>query len=319
MIDFKTFKANRSSMVESIAKIGEERKNNMNKDNWFPTIDQNGNAYAVIRILPQKDTCKHPIQTVYKHKTDSKSIMCPSTFGTMKDCPLCQIASKEYKRLKDMGEQFPKVPTYRKAVNVANILVVKDPSNPEMEGKVKKFYLPKDLVDKINNKLLPPTDANGLPIKTAEMIHDLWEGKNLTIIIKKGKNGFNDYSNCEFAAEKTPVAPTDEKIEEIYNNIFNLEPDKASCVGSDKIIEEWNSISDVKVNVAGSAVTNKTVETPKPQANKTVEKQTNYNMDKGFNLNNISDSKPKAEEPAHTEEVNSNNTVLTNDEVLPWD
>lgn len=247
-MDFNKFKEQRKTMSESLSKMREEKETGGFKPDetvYFPGLDTNGNGYAIVRILPQKDASKHPVQKIWKHKNKVNgrniSILCPSTFGTMKDCELCQEASSEWKARSDAGEEKPQVAAYRKATKLCNVLVVKDSFKPDCEGKVFKMYLPFQIEDKINDKLFPPKTEDGTLIYEPEMIHDLWEGKNLIVSIKKNKMGYSDYSNSQFSPEKTPVAKTDKEIEEIYNQLFELEPSKDMLLTNEEIIEKWNT------------------------------------------------------------------------------
>lgn len=241
MLDFNEFKKQKASFAENLQNITNEKSNNFGKDIWYPSTDSQGNAYAIVRFLPQKSVDKMPIEKIYKHKaSNGKSLLCPSTFGTMKDCPLCQIALAEYNRQKSQGIERPKVESYRKDSNIINVLIIKDVNNPENEGQVKKYYLPRDIEYKIMDKLFPPKDKNGVALKPAEMICDLWEGRNFIIEVRKGKNKFNDYSFSTWADAKSPVAATEQEIENIYNKIFDLTPNNTCKV--ETIVEDFNNL-----------------------------------------------------------------------------
>jgi hypothetical protein len=251
-MDFKTFKQNRSKMAESIQKMRDEKESGgFKKDDsiYFPKIDSKGNAYSVIRFLPQKDMNKHPVVHVYNHKDEiagkKLSILCPSTFGTMKDCELCGLTGAEYKALKDSGVEFPKVPGYRKKTSLVNILVVKDKTQPEFEGRVMKMYISDTLQKKIDIRLFPPKDENGDLMRASDVVYDLWEGKNFNLVIFKNKQDYNDYTESSFEAESTPVAKTDAEIEAIYNQIYDLMPDKAKMISSKEVLEKWNTFHSI--------------------------------------------------------------------------
>lgn len=250
-MDFSDFKKNRGKMKEALNKLREEKESTGKSDDttYFPKQDADGNAATVIRILPQKDVAKHPIQTIRKHqaKRNNKyfSQVCLTTFEKIRACQLCMEAGAKWKELKDSGIDFPEVESYRKTTNIANILVVKDKNQPDYEGKVMKMYLAKDLVEMINDHLMPPKDDDGCLISEPVLVHDLWEGRNLNLIIRKKKNGFNDFSKSKFSADNTPVAPTEECIADIYNQLFDLEPDKSKVLSSDELYEKWNTFLQV--------------------------------------------------------------------------
>lgn len=313
-MDFKEFKKNRSKMAENINKLREEKENkntDFSKDNYFPKPDANGNAYVTIRILPQKDMNKHPVQTNYFHraKLGQKylSLICPSTFGTMKDCKLCQEAGAEWSRLKEAGEDHPKVDAYRKKTDICNILVVKDKAQPELEGTVMKFYIPFPILEKLNNKLMPPKDADGNLLKPAEMVHDLWEGKNLNLEIRKDKRGYNDYSESQFEAEFTPVAKTEKEIEAIFNQLFDLEADKSKLFTNEQIIEKWNSFHALN---GGSSL-----EEQKQSTEKKIEEKVQKVAEEKENTKKIEES---FSNESVAETSNSDDDVSDSDDVLPW-
>ncbi len=307
-MDFKELKKKRNEMAGNFEKMREDQENKFKKDDsiYFPKLDANGNGNCVVRFLPQKDISKHPIQTVRAHKAriNNKSLylLCPSTFGSMKDCDMCQIAGTEWNRQKENGVEFPKVPEYRSTTNIVNVLVVKDKSQPDCVGHVKKMYLADTLVKKINNKLFPPKDEDGSLIRQPEMIHDLWEGKNFNIIISKGKNGFSDYGESGFEAEQTPVAKTETEIEAIFNQLFDLEPDRSRLISNDEMIEKWNTFHSIN---HGESIDDKSKRVKEEEAVKKEEKkQEKEAMD-------------KVEEKFSNEAI-ADDSNHEEDESLPW-
>jgi len=308
-MDFNTFKRNRKQMSESLTKMREEKEEKFKPDDtiYFPKVDSKGNAYAVVRFLPQRDMNKHPIQHIYNHKADINgkklSILCPSTFGSMKDCDMCMEAGIEWKAQKDSGIEFPKVPEYRKKTSIINVLVVKDKAQPEFEGQVKKMFLANVIVDKINNKLFPPKDDEGNLIRQPEMIHDLWEGKNFNIEIHKNKSGYNDFSDSQFEAESTPVAKTEKEIEDIFNHIFDIEPDRKRLLSNQELREKWDAFHSM--NHGESIEEKKKIEVREEIKKKEVEK---VEMKKAVE---------KAEEEFSNTAVEKESSSVDDDD-LPW-
>lgn len=311
-MDFNAFKEQRKSMAESLTKMAEKKNEKKDTNIFFPTADANGNSYAIIRLLPQKDPNKHPIQVIYKHKytgIDGKtvSMLCPSTFGKTKDCPLCVKAAAEYNERLHSGEERPKVASYRKPTSIANVLVIKDTNNPDVNGKVMQMYIPFQLQQKIDNKLFPPTDANGVPLKEPEMIHDLWEGKNIVLSIFKNKYGYNDYSNCEFSAEKTPVATTEAGIEKIFNQLKDLLPDKSKMENPETIVEKWNSLigmKNIKLEEEKTTAIKEDIRIKNENIEKT--KEMEKTLEKEFSFAETNSTIQSDEKPSDEEE-------------LPWD
>lgn len=302
-MDFKDFKKNRSKLAENIEKIRDEKENkkDFGKDNYFPKLDELGNGFAVIRFLPQKDMAKLPVQVNYSHraKIGNKNInlVCPSTFGSMKDCPLCQEAANEWAMRNKAGEEKPKVDAYRHKSEVVNILVVKDDSQPEMVGQVKKFYIPFPVLEKLNNKLMPPKNTDGTLKKPAEMVHDLWEGKNFNLEIKRDKRNYNDYSESCFESVSTPVGKTEAEIEAIFNQLFDLESDRSKI--ADDIVEKWNIFH--AVNGSGTLADNKEALNEKvkeKEAEAVKEKEAEKKAEAEFSNSDVADSSNSADEEA---------------------
>lgn len=309
MLDFNEFKKQKSSMAENLQKLNDEKQNSFGRDIWYPTVDAQGNAYAIIRFLPQKATDKSPIQRIWKHKApNGKSILCPSTFGTMRDCPLCQKAVVEYNNLKGQGIERPIVPSYRKGTSLINILIIKDINCPENNGQVKKYYLPYAVEQKVNDKLFPPKDKNGNLLRNPEMVCDLWEGKNFIVEVRKGRNGFNDYSSSSWADEKSPIANTDEEIEAIYNKIFDLEPQNPN--NADTIVQDYNNLCDLNLtkmeddNKKPFNVVFTPAETTQKPSPTFVAKQIEKKEEENFSMASIE---------------NSSEVSTEDDEDLPWD
>ena len=143
------------SMFESIK--GALASNNDTKQGLFREIMQTkpGNTYT-LRLLPN---VTNPADTFFEFSTvgwnsfatgQYKQFLSPATF----DEP-CPILTEKY-RLQRMGtdEEKEKAQQIRRAVKTfVNVYVVKDPTNPENEGKVKILRYGKQLEKIINEAL----------------------------------------------------------------------------------------------------------------------------------------------------------------------
>lgn len=246
-MDFKKFKENRSKLKSALSKMREEReKNNSSGPTpYYPKLDKMGNANVVVRVLPQKDMNKHPIEIVYRHQYSVGesyfSKLCPSTFGNVKDCEFCQELSAAWSQAKKAGVDRPTIPGYRSKKRIINVLVVKDANQPDLEGKVMRMYIASTLEDKINRALFPPKNEDGTLTKQPKIIHDMWEGFNLNIEIQQNSKGYSDYSESHFDVEPTPVAKTEKEIEDIFNAIEDLTPDRTNMLTGAQIKEAFNT------------------------------------------------------------------------------
>jgi hypothetical protein len=172
-------------------------------DLYQPSADKgkDGIYKALIRFLPNvRNAEKSKIMKYYVWMVDpvtneSYSVDCPSTVGKK------SILKDTYWKLKNSAsardqelaqEKFSRNESYYSFVQI-----VKDPNEPDLEGKVMVFKFGSKINQKIE-KLLKP--EFGAPINP----YDVFEGKLFALhIVKKQK--WNNYDLCEFVGERTPM------------------------------------------------------------------------------------------------------------------
>jgi hypothetical protein len=103
----------------------------------------------------------------------------------------------------------------RRLTYVSNVLVIKDPANPQNEGQVRLYKYGKKIWDKINDQMNPEFED-----ETPLNPFDLWEGANFKLKIRK-VDGFSNYDKSEFEAS-TPVDDEDSKMEELWKTEHSL-------------------------------------------------------------------------------------------------
>lgn len=191
---------------------------NSNKDErlWQPTVDKAGNGYAVIRFLPAPPSEDMPFVRMWSHGFQGtggwyieNSL---STIG--KPDPVGEMNSK----LWNSGIDSDKV-TVRKQKRqlsfFSNIYVVKDPSNPESEGKVFLLKYGKKIFDKIND-VMNPQFPDEKPVNP----FDLWTGANFNLKIRKIE-GYRNYDKSEFSSAG-PLLEDDDAMEKIWQSEYPL-------------------------------------------------------------------------------------------------
>ncbi len=99
---------------------------------------------------------------------------------------------------------------------MSNIYVVKDPSNPQNEGKVFLFQFGKKIFDKIND-LMTPQFQDEEPINP----FDLVEGANFKMKIRQVE-GYRNYDKSEFDSV-APLFTEEEKYDDVLNKIQPLQ------------------------------------------------------------------------------------------------
>lgn len=210
-------------MKKDREKLSQKRLDKMKNENsgsnfkderiYYPERDDKGNGYAVIRFLAAKSPDALPFTKVFEHgfKQDGNWYIenCPTTIG--KECPVCKANSEAWARgEKNLARSRKRVKKY-----YANIYVVSDSKNPENEGKVFLFKFGQAIFD-ILMAASNPEFEDETPIDP----FDLWDGANFKLKIVK-KDGQTNYDRSEFA-DPSPLADSDEEIEEIWNRQYDL-------------------------------------------------------------------------------------------------
>jgi hypothetical protein len=103
----------------------------------------------------------------------------------------------------------------RKLQYIANIYVVRDPGNPDNEGKVFLFKFGKKIFDKINEAMNPEFDDES-PVNPFH----LWEGANFKLKIRKVE-GYTNYDKSEFD-DAAPLSKDDDDLEKIWKSEYAL-------------------------------------------------------------------------------------------------
>jgi hypothetical protein len=103
----------------------------------------------------------------------------------------------------------------RRLAYYSNILVVKDPANPENEGKVFLYKYGKKIFDKLND-LMNPSFADEQPTNP----FDLWTGANFKLKIRKVE-GYPNYDKSEFDSP-APLFDDDDKLEAVWKQEHSL-------------------------------------------------------------------------------------------------
>jgi hypothetical protein len=183
---------------------------------WKLDVDKSGNGYAVIRFLPAPDGEDLPFVKVYSHAFQGPGGWlidnCLTTLN--QKCPVCEHNSGLWNNGTDAGKEMARKQK-RKLTYVSNIYVVKDPANPENEGKVFLFKYGKKIFDKISAAMQPEFEDE-TPIDP----FDFWQGANFKL---KAKNvaGYRNYDSSEFASQGA-LLDDDDALEAIWKQQFSL-------------------------------------------------------------------------------------------------
>jgi hypothetical protein len=128
--------------------------------------------------------------------------------------PVSELNSELWNNGTDAGKELARKQK-RKLTYVSNIYVVKDPTNPDNEGKVFLYKFGKKIFDKITSAMQPEFQDE-TPIDP----FDFWQGANFKL---KAKNvaGYRNYDSSEFAAQGA-MLDDDDAMEAIWKKQYAL-------------------------------------------------------------------------------------------------
>lgn len=228
-MSFEDLKKNRQESFKKLEKdVTKLEKKTFESDpnEWYPSVDKNGNGFAVGRFLPRITPNDLDFARWWSHefqdKTTSKWYIenCLFTLDEGAD-PVMEFNKKLWNSVP--GANDDKVakahPNRQQATHqsrkihyVANFYVIEDSVHPENNGRVVKFKFGKWAMDKIEAVMFPKFGG-----KKKINPFDLWDGANFRIeIISERKDGRMQRSyNTSSFDPPGPLAP-DEELEKIY-------------------------------------------------------------------------------------------------------
>lgn len=214
-----------SSIQQKLEKMGSDgNKQEREKDErfWRPTQDKTGVGSAIIRFLPTSDGDTQPFVELTEYAFQGPG-------GWYIEKALTSIGRKDpvqdkFSELWQTGIEANrnKAKTLkRKFSYISNILVVKDPGNPENEGKVFAFKYGKKIFDKIRNAMFPEQDELDESTKEGVNVFCPWEGANFKLRVAK-VDGFPNYDKSEFASPSALFDGDDAKIKNLWDSQHKL-------------------------------------------------------------------------------------------------
>jgi hypothetical protein len=207
------------SLTEKLVKEVEKMNSSSGSSDdriWKLDCDKSGNGYAVIRFLPAPDGEDLPFVKLYSHAFQGPGgwyIENSLTTLGQKD-PVSEMNTELWNNGTDAGKELARKQK-RKLTYVSNIYVVKDPANPENEGKVFLFKYGKKIFDKLTEAMQPEFEDE-TPIDP----FDFWKGANFKL---KAKNvaGYRNYDSSEFA-NPSALLDDDDELESVWKKQYSL-------------------------------------------------------------------------------------------------
>tara|TARA_R110002012_G_scaffold296828_1_gene494357 strand:+ start:955 stop:1836 length:882 start_codon:yes stop_codon:yes gene_type:complete len=220
MSSFAQMKSNRQSNIDKItnevSKLQSPATPQGDDGFWKPEVDKSGNGHAIIRFLPAPEGEDVPFVRIWDHGFQGpggwfieKSL---TTLG--QPDPVSEynttLWNSGVESNKDLARKYK-----RRLSFISNIYVIKDPMNPQNEGKVFKYKYGKKIFDKLNDMMNPEFDD-----EAAVNPFDLWEGASFRLKMRNVE-GFRNYDKSEFDSPG-PLLDDDAKMEEVWNKEVSL-------------------------------------------------------------------------------------------------
>ena len=218
---FTQLKKNRQSQIEKLtsevtklqgsgAPQGDDRF-------WKPEVDKSGNGHAMIRFLPAPKGEDVPFVRMWDHGFQGpggwfieKSL---TTLG--QNDPVSEYNTTLWNSGVESNKDLARKQKRRLSFT-SNIYVVKDPSNPDNEGKVFLYKYGKKIFDKLNDVMNPEFED-----EDALNPFDMWEGANFRLKMRNVE-GFRNYDKSEFDSP-SPLLDDDELLEKTWAQEHSLQ------------------------------------------------------------------------------------------------
>lgn len=222
-VDFESLKKNRSKSLDKLnaqlSQLSQKSYADPNEDKfWKPTRDKAGNGFAIIRFLPAPAGEDMPFVPMWDHGFQGPTGLWyieKSLTTIKKDDPVSELNSKLWNSGVEADKEQARKQK-RRLKYISNIYVVKDPGNPDNEGKVFLFAYGKKIFDKLNDLMIPQFEDE----KRVNPF-DLWEGANFRVKIRQFE-GYPNYDKSEFDAP-APLFDDDDKLEAIWKQEHSLQ------------------------------------------------------------------------------------------------
>lgn len=248
-------------LQQQLAALKPESSYQKDEKEWQPTKDAAGNGSAVIRFLPARSGDELAFNMLVNHSIKNNGQWyienCTSTHGDYDGCPVCKYISDNdlYNKGQAAGKDSPEAKHYqqvsRKKGYWANVLVIKDPGNPENEGKIFKFRFGTKIWDKINAKSNGNPELGEAPVN----VTCPFAGCNFVLKIKK-VGGFVNYDDSYFSTQsELPRINEPEYQQFMMDGMSDLRPITAKDQFKDfKTLEDrFKKVMGATILGAGSA------------------------------------------------------------------
>ncbi len=244
-ISFGDYKKTRKSVTDIISQIQENSGSSKPKDErlFQYTLDKSGNALIVLRFIDSQFATAPMIETFthYVEVNDRKFFRrCPTT--NKGKCPICEDNKRFFGDGASEATQNIGRKRCRKKGYAANIVVLKDSTNPDNDGKQFIWKFGYKVYEKIMGQLKADFDGDA-----TVPVFDYQEGATFKLRLKT-VNKYINYDSSEFMTASPLVLSEDEKenqdkLEKLFGATYDLSEFKDPKLFDpyDKIKEDYTT------------------------------------------------------------------------------
>ena len=218
-MSFKSLKSQGSLLSKLNAELNktEGKSGYIDERLWKPTMGKDGVGSAVIRFLPCAEGNEMPWAKVWSHAFQGPGgWYIENSLTTLgQQDPISELNRQLWNSGIDSDKEVARKQK-RKLSYYSNVYVIKDPANPQFEGRVMLYKYGKKIHDKIIEQMQPEFDD-----QQAIDPFDFWKGADFNLRLKKVA-GYWNYDSSAFARPSTLGGFDDEKLESIYNQMHDL-------------------------------------------------------------------------------------------------
>lgn len=213
------------SLEKNLGGITKEKKNYSDDRFWKLSRDENESGGAIIRLIPDPEgrpfiqRYSHTFQSFDNVNKKKRFYINISPETVEQPCPVSELWSKLYNLGTEEGQKEAKKFS-RKIKYMTNIKVIKDPLNPQNEGKIFLWEFGTKLKDKFL-AALKPSDAEIAMGESPKQLYKPMQGNNIKLKIKKAA-GFFNYDDTEIMGESSIYDTIEEAKEDIMGNAYRL-------------------------------------------------------------------------------------------------
>ena len=218
-MSFKSLKSQGSLLSKLNAELNktEGKSGYIDERLWKPTMGKDGVGSAVIRFLPCAEGNEMPWAKVWSHAFQGPGgWYIENSLTTLgQQDPISELNRQLWNSVIDSDKEVARKQK-RKLSYYSNVYIIKDPANPQFEGRVMLYKYGKKIHDKIIEQMQPEFDD-----QEAIDPFDFWKGADFNLRLKKVA-GYWNYDSSAFARPSTLGGFDDGKLESIYDQMHDL-------------------------------------------------------------------------------------------------